>query len=1203
MVAAGGMIHVVVSNRTEELLAALVESLRRERAARGPFEPARLVVPNRNVETFVKLGLAQADGIAANLDVTFLRRLLARVVERALPGCRIVDAAQTEGYLLTLFHDDAFLEAAALAPVRAYLLAAGTDRDAVDVRRCQLAAEIGHLFDEYATSRPDMLAAWRLGTTLDGTGHAGIEAWQRALWLGIFGEGGLAARRSRREETTWLTLGDALEDADARGRIDAGALGPSLHVFGVSYMAPGYHRMLQTVGRATDVHLYTLNACREMTGQLGLPLGGDPLGLDATDLHPALRLWARPGRESFHLLAGIAADVSNRFVAHGTGARTLLARLQDDLLARGAGPAKPDAAGRADGSIEVIPCPGLRREIEVVAAEIWRLVHAEPTLKFNDIAVIVPPARKDAYLGPIGAVFHECHDLPHSVVDLPVGGAHRIAQAMDLLLALPFSRFRRSDLLPLLTHPSVMARFPDADADAASWRALPDALGIVHGADRSDHAGSYLERDLLTWDQGLRRLALGALMTGERSGDDRTVAFGPPGDRQDYLPFEPAPADKPGALAFLLLARSLIADGRVARTGTTIVERPLTAWLDFVRALLSTYLAPADDDEEAFLARCLAEIADLADLPLGDRPVSFRVAAELARGVLASQAGARGQHLARGVAVASFVPMRALPFRAIFLLGLGEGAFPSSAGRGRLDLRSADRRPGDVEPGEQDRYLFLETLLCARDRLILTHVARDELGGDPLPASSVVVELLDLLRAYLGPAELGRLRHADDSPPLRRWRDEARIEAVPPAAHERAAVRLGESLRRALPDGCAPPDLRILRRDMDAATFGALAARLGVREPPEAPVLTRSGIAGRSVAEPIIVSLHDIRRFLECPLQGSARFRLRMREVEDVDDAAERDEEALGTDSLTLSTLLRQSFGRALAAGSLDAAALGRAYQHVALRGELGGRLPSGIFARGERDAHQRILLGWSAELGAAAGATPAVRAVRFGPATTFADAADVRDAIRIDAGGTPVEIRGTTELLVDEGDGSGTESASLVLLGPRRTRFEGEARQKEGLRAFVDHVALAAAGAPARRHAALLCWADASSHASGRSGLGVLDRDRARTWLESVVADMLAGVPDAAGRPTGLHPYLLPCEAVFEARKLGSRTQTTISDAVEKIRDNYFEKPFLKFSSLYGPVPQAVERHDPPAAREAEAMAHARFDLFFALAAEGAAS
>ena len=562
-------------------------------------------------------------------------------------------------------------------------------------------------------------------------------------------------------------------------------------MFGVSYVARSYHRMLAALGRSIDVRIYTLNPCREFWEDLEtvaevrrrrkrekrdglfparaearqpqMAIGDDPYGLLGEAENLPLRLWGRPGRENVRLLNQMTSGDFDACFVPGRGPRTLLERLQDDILDRAA-PTTPDLALGADGSVVVLRCPGLRRELEVIAAEIWRLVRADPTLGFNDIAVVVPEARKQLYLSHVGAVFGEAHELPHSVIDLPLGGGHRIGEAALLLLRLPFGSFTRRELLPLLTHPSIMARFPDATP--GDWLRLADALGIVHGADHGDHAGTYIARDVLNWDQGIRRVVLGALM-GD-GGDQAPVALG--GDA--YLPHGRPGDEEPSALGFALLARSLIEDARFAAGVTGPARRPLGDWLDFVRGLLTGYLVPLDPDEEALLSRCLAEVDALHELPLGATPVSYRVAAELVEQALAAVGGARGQYLARGVTVASFVPMRAIPFRAVFVAGLGQGDFPSGRRRSELDLREGKRYPGDVTPREQDLYMFLETLLCARDRLVLSYVARDELTGERLAPSSVLLELREILaEGYLTAPALAAIFDDSPAPPLRRYDD------------------------------------------------------------------------------------------------------------------------------------------------------------------------------------------------------------------------------------------------------------------------------------------------------------------------------------------------------------------------------------------------------------------------------------------------
>ena len=328
-------------------------------------------------------------------------------------------------------------------------------------------------------------------------------------------------------------------------------------------------------------------------------------------------------------------------------------------------------------------------------------MQADETLRFDDVAVLVPPGDAAAYASHLPAAFREAHDLPHWITGLPPVEPTRIAEAVDLLLALPLGRFTRRELLRLVVHPCVIAGCPGADPER--WLQWCDALGIVHGADRSDHAGTYVDRDILNWDQGLRRLALGAFMTGDASGG------GPPfclGD-DAYVPHEVAGAELEDAAGFGSLVRSLVADARFAAG-----ERLTTAgWAAFLRALVETYVRPTNDAETDELLRCLRRLGELGGVDLGGRTVGYRIASQLARDRLGAGTGSRG---GEGVVVSTIAAARPLPFRVVFACGMGEGRFPASDAEDPLDLRWADRRPGDVTARDRDKFAFLELLLGAR---------------------------------------------------------------------------------------------------------------------------------------------------------------------------------------------------------------------------------------------------------------------------------------------------------------------------------------------------------------------------------------------------------------------------------------------------------------------------------------------------------
>jgi exonuclease V gamma subunit len=93
--------------------------------------------------------------------------------------------------------------------------------------------------------------------------------------------------------------------------------------------------------------------------------------------------------------------------------------------------------------------------------------------------------------------------------------------------------------------------------------------------------------------------------------------------------------------------------------------------------------------------------------------------------------------------------MRAIPHKVICLLGMNQGDFPRQEGRPSYDIMARDPKSGDKISRDEDRYLFLETLLAARKRLIITYVGRRPHDNQRLEPATVVSELLDFLRENL----------------------------------------------------------------------------------------------------------------------------------------------------------------------------------------------------------------------------------------------------------------------------------------------------------------------------------------------------------------------------------------------------------------------------------------------------------------------
>jgi exodeoxyribonuclease V gamma subunit len=105
-----------------------------------------------------------------------------------------------------------------------------------------------------------------------------------------------------------------------------------------------------------------------------------------------------------------------------------------------------------------------------------------------------------------------------------------------------------------------------------------------------------------------------------------------------------------------------------------------------------------------------------------------------------------------GITFSSILPLRAVPARMICLIGLNDGDFPRSQRPSAYDLIAARPRAGDRNVRDEDRYLFLETLLAARKTLVLSYLGRDPKDNHLRPPAVVVSELIDYIEEHFVPA-------------------------------------------------------------------------------------------------------------------------------------------------------------------------------------------------------------------------------------------------------------------------------------------------------------------------------------------------------------------------------------------------------------------------------------------------------------------
>lgn len=760
------MLTLFRSNRAE-LLADLLAA-RLNQNPPGPFEPVRVVVntwpTSRWLGERLALGLGDpqgrwADGVAANLRFPFPGSELRDLVDRLLaePGAspRAGDDPWRAAELVWPLLDQlpALLTRPEGGMLRRWLRQRDSPAGHLDRGLWQLARAIADAFDDYSLYRPAMVAAWLAGRPEDGGGRPlpAAQLWQPLLFHQ------LAARLPR--------LPFALRVRDAIGRLrDPGAaaaipaLPDPIRVFGLSSMAPLQVELLQALSGHTAVEIYLLSPCRQLWQRTDQ--GGEtPLGEDWLLTVPRLEArFGRLGAEFQQLLEGTGVAQLGEWQEHDlffAAARagenagrspSLLEQLQEQLAAPECRPSLRLDPG--DRSLEFLACPGRLRQVQVVRDRILQLLADDPSLAPRDVLVMTPQV--DAFAPLVAAVFGDTGatgvELPWRLTDRSQQSDPGIARGLLALLELGGERLTASALEELLACGPLLGRHGIDPGDAGAITALLQGAGFRWGLDSRARSGDPCHS--LAW--AIERLLLGLV-----------------------LPEDPGLA--PGGTAPLTQVAGLERQTRWLalllglRRALEQLERPrrAQAWGELLRQLLDDLfgdggdrgweLAPIHNALAAWLA---AAAESTLEVPA---PVVAAVLAER----LAADSGRFG-HRSGALTVSALEPMRAIPHRVIVLMGLDSGVFPRQRQRPGFHLMEQRRQLGDPSPGDQDRYVLLESVLSARQHLLISWSSRDSRTGETLMPCTPVRQWLSLLEQDLGQEALGQVLREPAANPLER---------------------------------------------------------------------------------------------------------------------------------------------------------------------------------------------------------------------------------------------------------------------------------------------------------------------------------------------------------------------------------------------------------------------------------------------------
>jgi exodeoxyribonuclease V gamma subunit len=709
------------SNRTEILLEEMAGVV--SAPLRSPLESEVVVVQSKGIERWLAQQLSDRFGIWANCVFPFPNRVildLFRAVLEEVPDDALYSIDSMTWRILRLL--PLCLDRPEFEPLRHYL-----EKPVEGLKRFQLAQRIAATFDEYLVYRPDLLLEWEAGSGGD---------WQGQLWRQLVKDCQVPHRAAIRR---------AFFQEFARGTFDPRRLPARISIFGIPALPPFHLEVFTLVAQVLDVHLFFMNPCREYWGDIISEKGlakirqrrrGKPA--IAEDLHyeQGNSLLASMGTLGQDFL-GLLIDqerVEEVNCFEEPGEHCLLTCLQTDILnlRDQAHASVKREISPEDDSLQIHACHSPMREMEVLYDHLLALFERHRDLAPKDIVVMAPDI--ELYAPFIGAVFGGASRsgprIPYSVADRSPRQERPVVQSFFKLLTLAGSRLGTSQVLDVLESLPVRQHFGLDSSDLEVIRHWLESTRIRWGIDAADRRRQNLPAfDENSWKAGLRRLLLGYALPAE---GEQLFAGIPPFD------------DMEGKGSQVLGRFVEFLERLFTWVRSAEQSRTLSDWSRDLLSLMDGFFTTDEDSErEALLLRQhLAELSAFQELCHFNEVVGIDLLRYYLERCLAVSEMSYG-FLTGGVTFCSLLPMRSIPFRVVALVGMNYDAFPRSYQPVSFDLTAKAPRPGDRSFRSEDRYLFLEALLSARDCLYISYVGQSQSDNREIPPSVLVSELMD----------------------------------------------------------------------------------------------------------------------------------------------------------------------------------------------------------------------------------------------------------------------------------------------------------------------------------------------------------------------------------------------------------------------------------------------------------------------------
>lgn len=739
---------IYTSNNMEILAEQLARIVREPMPS--PISSEIIVVQSRGMERWVSMELAMHNGICANCFFPFPNLFLQEIFKKFIPD--IPDESVFDPVTMT-FRIMKILPACSnlsgFESLKRYLV-----DDVKGMKLFQISQQIADLFDQYLVFRPEIIFRWENGKE---------DHWQAQLWREI-SSGKENLHRARMRKT--------LLEKIKKQPHEIKNLPDRISIFGISYLPPFHLETFIEISRLSQVNLFLMNPCREYWADIVSPrqikeiqrkyikLNGITEELYLEEGNRLLVSMGALGKNFFSMISGIDCQIFEQFKDQDK--HNMLSKIQwdihnlkdrkfysqdsvPDLEPSDISSPLPDTDTMqqdVETSIQIHSCHSPMREIEVLHDNLLAMFEEDPDLLPKDIVVMAPDI--ESYAPFIQAVFDAQTDealrIPFTIADRDIRKESSIIEGFLSILDLKGSRLGTTRVMALLESAGIKEQFGLTESDIEIAERWIKETNIRWGIDadfrRELGLPGFSEN---TWKAGIERLLLGYAMPGL----NRKMFSG-------ILPYDQIEGGE-----VKILGKFLKFIDRVFTYIDSLDQpRKLGDWHLKLVGIIEEFFVPDEDSEREIevLRRILDEMSKKEELSGFDQLVEIEVVKSLLENLLECVNFGTG-FISSGVTFCAMLPMRSIPFKVVCLVGMNMDAFPRESKTLSFDLMAKNPRIGDRSRRNDDKYLFLEALISARNKFYISYVGQSIRDNTRIAPSVLVSELIDYIKEGFGFSE------------------------------------------------------------------------------------------------------------------------------------------------------------------------------------------------------------------------------------------------------------------------------------------------------------------------------------------------------------------------------------------------------------------------------------------------------------------